>query len=109
MDQRTAYSSGVELNNWDFSHKGAMTLRTALVYSRNTTTLQTFKAVGETNIKSFLNNLDIQIKNDGQNYLVAIGADISPIKWLPHMPHLVITVLIQTIYSNKKSQLVMAK
>ena len=45
MDQRTTYSNGVELNNWDFSHKGAMTLRTALVYSRNTTALQTFKAV----------------------------------------------------------------
>ena len=83
MDQRTTYLNGVELNNWDFSHKGAMTLRTALVYSRNTTALQTFKAVGETNIKSFLNNLDIQIKNDGQDYLVesnSIGADISPIK-----------------------------
>lgn len=83
IDQRTTYSNGVELNNWDFSHKGAMTLRTALVYSRNTTALQTFKAVGETNIKSFLNNLDIQIKNDGQDYLVesnSIGADISPIK-----------------------------
>ena len=83
MDQRTTYSNGVELNNWDFSHKGAMTLRTALVYSRNTTALQIFKAVGETNIKSFLNNLDIQIKNDGQDYLVesnSIGADISPIK-----------------------------
>ena len=83
MDQRTTYSNGVELNNWDFSHKGAMTLRTALVYSRNTTALQTFKAVGETNIKSFLNNLDIQIKNDGQDYLVesnSIGAGISPIK-----------------------------
>ena len=83
MDQKTTYSNGVELNNWDFSHKGAMTLRTALVYSRNTTALQTFKAVGETNIKSFLNNLDIQIKNDGQDYLVesnSIGADISPIK-----------------------------
>ena len=83
MDQRTTYSNGVELNNWDFSHKGAMTLRTALVYSRNTTALQTFKAVGETNIKSFLNNLGIQIKNDGQDYLVesnSIGADISPIK-----------------------------
>ena len=83
MDQRTTYSNGVELNNWDFSHKGAMTLRTALVYSRNTTALQTFKAVGETNIKSFLNNLDIQIKNDGQDYLVesnSIAADISPIK-----------------------------
>ena len=83
MDQKTTYSNGVELNNWDFSHKGAMTLRTALVYSRNTTALQTFKAVGETDIKSFLNNLDIQIKNDGQDYLVesnSIGADISPIK-----------------------------
>ncbi len=82
MDQKTTYSNGVELNNWDFSHKGAMTLRTALVYSRNTTALQTFKAVGEKDIKSFLNNLDIQIKNDGQDYLVesnSIGADISPI------------------------------
>ena len=83
VDQRTTYSNGVELNNWDFDYKGSMTLRTALVYSRNTTALQTFKAVGETNIKSFLKNLDIQITNDGKDYLVesnSIGADISPIK-----------------------------
>lgn len=83
VDQRTTYSNGVELNNWDFDHKGNMTLRTALVYSRNTTALQTFKAVGEDHIKSFLKNLDIQITNDGKDYLVesnAIGADISPIK-----------------------------
>ena len=83
LDQKTTYSNGVELNNWDFRHNGPMTLRRALVYSRNTTALEAFKAVGETNIKSFLNNLDIQIKNDGQDYLVesnAIGAEISPIK-----------------------------
>ena len=83
IDQRTTYSNGVELNNWDFDYKGSMTLRTALVYSRNTTALQTFKAVGEGNIKSFLKNLDIQITNDGKDYLVesnSIGADISPVK-----------------------------
>lgn len=83
VDQRTTYSNGVELNNWDFDYKGSMTLRTALVYSRNTTALQTFKAVDETDIKSFLKNLDIQITNDGKDYLVesnSIGADISPVK-----------------------------
>lgn len=83
IDQRTTYSNGVELNNWDFDYKGSMNLRTALVYSRNTTALQTFKAVGEANIKSFLKNLDIQITNDGKDYLVesnSIGADISPVK-----------------------------
>ena len=83
VDKRTTYSNGVELNNWDYDYKGTMTLRSALVLSRNTTALQTFKAVGETNIKSFLNNLDIQITNNGQDYLVesnSIGADISPLK-----------------------------
>ncbi len=52
MDQRTTYSNGVELNNWDFS-QGCNDLTYCPRLFRNTTALQTFKAVGETNIKSF--------------------------------------------------------
>ncbi len=67
--------------------------------------MQTFKAVGETNIKSFLTNLDIQIKNDGQAILVKATRLVQifhQLKWLPHMLRLVITVLIQNHYALPK-------
>lgn len=83
VDQPTEYSSGMSLNNWDRQYMGAMTMRRALVLSRNTTALQTFKAVGNDNIQSFLKKLDVTIMNDGTESLVesnSIGANISPLK-----------------------------
>lgn len=83
VDQPTKYSSGFELNNWDNQYMGAMTMRRALVLSRNTPAYQTFKAVGNTNIQAFLKQLDLTVTNDGTESLVesnAIGANISPLK-----------------------------
>lgn len=83
VDQPVKYSSGMELNNWDRQYMGAMTMRRALVLSRNTPAYQTFKAVGNDNIQAFLRKLDLTITNDGTESLVesnSIGANISPLK-----------------------------
>ena len=83
VDKPTKYSSGFELNNWDNQYMGTMTMRKALVLSRNTPAYQTFKAVGNDNIQAFLKKLDLSVTNDGKESLVesnSIGANLSPLK-----------------------------
>ena len=83
VDKPTKYSSGFELNNWDNQYMGTMTMRRALVLSRNTPAYQTFKAVGNDNVQAFLKKLDLSVMNDGKESLVesnAIGANLSPLK-----------------------------
>ena len=83
IDKPTTYSSGFELNNWDNQYMGTMTMRKALVLSRNTPAYQTFKAVGNDNIQAFLKKLDLSVINDGKESLVdsnSIGANLSPLK-----------------------------
>ena len=83
VDKPTTYSSGFELNNWDNQFMGTMTMRKALVLSRNTPAYQTFKAVGNDNIQAFLKKLELSVTNDGKESLVesnSIGANISPLK-----------------------------
>ena len=66
VDKPTKYSSGFELNNWDNQYMGTMTMRKALVLSRNTPAYQTFKAVGDDNVQAFLKKLDLSVMNDGK-------------------------------------------
>ena len=83
VDKPTKYSSGFELNNWDHQYMGTMTMRRALVLSRNTPAYQTFKAVGNDNVQAFLKKLDLSVMNDGKESLVesnSIGANLSPLK-----------------------------
>ena len=83
VDKPTTYSSGFELNNWDNQFMGTMTMRKALVLSRNTPASQTFKAVGNDNIQAFLKKLELSVTNDGKESLVesnSIGANLSPLK-----------------------------
>ena len=83
VDKPTTYSSGFELNNWDNQFMGTMTMRRALVLSRNTPAYQTFKAVGNDNVQAFLKKLDLSVMNDGKESLVesnSIGANLSPLK-----------------------------
>ena len=83
VDKPTKYSSGFELNNWDNQYMGTMTMRKALVLSRNTPAYQTFKAVGNDNVQAFLKKLDLSVTNDGKESLVesnSIGANLSPLK-----------------------------
>ena len=83
IDKPTTYSSGFELNNWDNQYMGTMTMRKALVLSRNTPAYQTFKAVGNDNIQAFLKKLDLSVTNDGKESLVesnSLVTNLSPLK-----------------------------
>lgn len=83
VDEPITYSSGDELQNFDFAYKGKMTVREALAGSRNTTALKTLKAVGLDNAYAFLQKMEINILNDNQKTLVeanAIGGEVTPIQ-----------------------------
>ncbi|WP_124057422.1 PBP1A family penicillin-binding protein [Vaginisenegalia massiliensis] len=82
-DEEYKYSSGLPIRNYDYQFKGKMTIREALVGSRNIPALKTLQKVGLDNAYAFLQKLDINITNDGKKQLVeanAIGGEISPVK-----------------------------
>lgn len=54
LDAPIKYTNGPSLNNYDRSYFGNMTMRQALIQSRNTTALRVFKEVGTTNARAFL-------------------------------------------------------
>lgn len=63
MDQPTNYKgTNIAVNNADMQFYGALTMRKAIMYSRNTTAVQTFDAVGADKSAEFLNNLGIEFK-----------------------------------------------
>ncbi|MDA9471995.1 PBP1A family penicillin-binding protein [Enterococcus sp. 5H] len=63
MDQPTNYKgTNIAVNNADLQYYGALTMRKAIMYSRNTTAVQTFDAVGTDKSAEFLNNLGIEFK-----------------------------------------------
>ena len=59
IDDKTTYSDGTEINNWDGRYKGIITIRQALVDSRNIPALKTFKSVKNSDIKEFVTNLGL--------------------------------------------------
>lgn len=64
MDQPTNYEgTNIAVNNADLQYYGALTMRKAIMYSRNTTAVQTFDAVGADKSAEFLNNLGIEFKD----------------------------------------------
>lgn len=64
-DKETSFEGkdGPEVNNWDDSYMGDLTLQKALAQSRNTTAVQTFKTVtdkvGVTKVKEFVEGLGL--------------------------------------------------
>ena len=50
-DENISYSDGTELNNWDGSYMGFLTLRNALAQSRNTSAVKAFKKNNNENIR----------------------------------------------------------
>lgn len=59
IDDKTTYSDGTEINNWDGRYKGIITIRQALVESRNIPALKTFKSVKNSDIKDFVTKLGL--------------------------------------------------
>lgn len=83
VDEPYTYSSGSDLYNYDMDYKGKQTMREALVGSRNIPALKMLQKVGLDQAYSFLQKMDINIRNNNQRELVeanAIGGEISPIQ-----------------------------
>lgn len=78
VDETHKYSSGVEMNNWDGGHMGLITLRTALVESRNVPALKAFQSIKNSNIYKFATNLGLNPELEGNETYVheahAVGA-----------------------------------
>lgn len=63
MDKPTTYEgTTIPVTNADMQYYGALTMRKAIMYSRNTTAIQTFDAVGSEKSAEFLKNLGIEFK-----------------------------------------------
>ncbi|MGF3112241.1 transglycosylase domain-containing protein [Facklamia sp. P13064] len=83
VDEPYTYTSGDEIYNYDRDYKGKQTLREALVGSRNIPALKLLQEVGLDKSYSFLQKMDINIKNNNQRELVesnAIGGEMTPIQ-----------------------------
>lgn len=72
VDERSTYSDGTPISNWDNSYKGSMTIRKALEMSRNIPALKAFQAVGAEKAVDFAVNLGIPLEHQYESY--AIGA-----------------------------------
>lgn len=59
IDDKHTYSDGTEINNWDGNYKGIITIRQALIESRNIPALKTFQSVKNSDIKDFVTKLGL--------------------------------------------------
>ncbi len=59
VDEKYSYSDGTEINNWDGRYKGIITIRDALVDSRNIPALKTFQSVKNSDVKNFVTKLGL--------------------------------------------------
>ncbi|MEH6908440.1 penicillin-binding protein [Bacillus sp. AFS006103] len=80
-DQKTTYSSGQSISNWDHQNHGMMTIRNALQYSYNVPALLTLRAVGMEKAKTFAENLGITFPNHQVYESYAIGSNtVNPLQ-----------------------------
>ncbi len=66
----------IEINNWDKRYMGIMTLRRALVLSRNVPAAKLFMEVGVDNINEFLGKLDIHYKKIDQSNAISSNTNV---------------------------------
>jgi len=59
IDAPHTYSDGTSINNWDGGYKGTITIRQALIDSRNIPALKTFQSVENAKIKEFVEKLGL--------------------------------------------------
>ena len=59
VDAKYTYSNGTEINNWDGGYKGIITIRQALVDSRNIPALKTFQSVKNSDVLNFVTKLGL--------------------------------------------------
>ena len=80
-DEEHEFSSGDEINNWDNLYQGTITLRQALIGSRNIPALKLLQEVGTEQVDEFLQGMGI-VLNGGDGILEsnAIGGEITPLQ-----------------------------
>ena len=80
-DEEHTYSDGTEINNYDNLYQGTITLRQALIGSRNIPALKLLQEVGTDQVDEFLQGMGI-VLNDGNGVLEsnAIGGEITPLQ-----------------------------
>ena len=80
-DEEYTYSDGSEINNYDNLYQGTITLRQALIGSRNIPALKLLQEVGTEQVDEFLQGMGI-VLNDGDGVLEsnAIGGEITPLQ-----------------------------
>jgi penicillin-binding protein 1A len=69
VDEPYTYSNGSSIKNWDNRYDGVMTIKTALASSRNIPALQTFQALTQNQIKTFVTGLGITPDYDENGYI----------------------------------------
>lgn len=76
VDEPYSYSDGTPMNNWDDQYWGLMTLRTALVQSRNIPALKAFKQLDKKKVIAFVQALGLtpEISNGTIHEAHSIGA-----------------------------------
>ena len=74
-DQKTSYSNGQPISNWDRQYHGIMTIRTALQHSYNIPALLTMREVGMDNAKKFAEQLGITFKDNQVYESYSIGSN----------------------------------
>ena len=75
VDAKYTYSDGTEINNWDGGYKGIITIRQALVDSRNIPALKTFQSVKNSDVLDFVTKLGLspEVSNGVLHEAHAIG------------------------------------
>ncbi|KKI91865.1 penicillin-binding protein [Bacillus sp. SA1-12] len=80
-DQKTTYSNGQPISNWDHQYHGMLSIRTALQWSYNIPALLTLREVGMSNAKNFAEQLDITFDKNQVYESYAIGSNtVNPLE-----------------------------
>ena len=74
IDTEHTYSDGTPVNNWDGTYKGIITMRQALVESRNVPAVKTFQSVDNEKIKDFVTSLGLHPGMDSNGKLYEADA-----------------------------------
>jgi len=69
IDDHHSYSDGTEINNWDGGYKGLMTIRQALIESRNIPALKTFQSLKNSQIKEFVESIGLSPEVDSTGFI----------------------------------------
>ncbi|WP_082635678.1 transglycosylase domain-containing protein [Fictibacillus enclensis] len=73
--------NGKQVQNWDKSYHGTLTMREALVQSYNIPAIKAYQAVGEDNAKKFANNLGLGLDKIYPSYAIGgFETGVSPLK-----------------------------